>query len=55
MGITAIEFDLEIKDKKDSDNVIADHLFRMEKTIEEENEIEISANFPDEQLFVLLV
>ena len=30
------EFDLEIKDKKGSDNVIADHLSRLEKTIEEE-------------------
>ena len=30
------EFDLEIKDKKRSDNVIADHLSRLEKlTIEE--------------------
>ena len=26
------EFDLEIKDKKDCDNVIADHLSRIEKT-----------------------
>ena len=30
------EFDLEIKDKKGSDNVIVDHLSRMEKPIEEE-------------------
>ena len=30
------EFDLEIKDKKGSDNVIADHLSRLEKSIEEE-------------------
>ena len=42
------EFDLKIKDKKGSDNVIADHLSRMEKTIEEEKEIEITDNFPDE-------
>ena len=27
------EFDLEIKDKKGSDNVIADHLFRLEKKL----------------------
>ena len=26
------EFDLEIKDKKGSDNVIADHLSRLERT-----------------------
>ena len=49
------EFDLEIKDKKGSDNVIADHLSRLEKSIEEEKEIEIEENFPDEQLFVLSV
>ena len=30
------EFDMEIKDKKGSDNVIADHLSRMEKPTEEE-------------------
>ena len=49
------EFNLEIKDKKDSDNVIADHLSIMEKTTEEEKEIEIAENFPDEQLFLLSV
>ena len=48
------EFDLEIKVKKGSDNVIVDHLSRLEKTIEEEKEIEITENFPDEQLFLLL-
>ena len=32
------KFDLKIKDKKGSDNVIADHLSRMEKLIEEERE-----------------
>ena len=30
------EFDLEIKDKKGSDNVIVDHLSRMEKPTEKE-------------------
>ena len=49
------EFYLEIKDKKGSDNVIADHLFRIEKTTEEEKESEIVENFLDEQLFVLSV
>ena len=49
------EFDLEIKDKKCSDNVIADHLSRLEKTTEEEKEIEIAENFPEEQLFLLSV
>ena len=42
------EFDLEIKDKKGSDNVIVDHLSRLEKTAKKEKETEISENFPDE-------
>ena len=45
------EFDIEIKDKKGSDNVIADHLSRIEKLSEEEKRTEIEENFPDEQLF----
>ena len=49
------EFDLEIKDKKGSDNVIVVHLSRLEKSIEEEKGIEIVENFPDEQLFQLSV
>ena len=49
------EFDLEIKDKKGSDNVIVDHLSRQEKITKEGKEIKIAENFPDEQLFVLSV
>ena len=49
------EFDLEIKDKKGSDNVIVDHLSRMEIPIEKERETEIVENFPDEQLFQVSV
>ena len=49
------EFDLEIKDKKGSDNVIANQLSRMEKTTEEEKEIKIEENFPNEKLFLLSV
>ena len=49
------EFALEIKDKKGNDNVIADHLSRLEKTIEEEKESELEENFPNESLFVLVV
>ena len=47
------EFDLEIKDKKGCDNVIADHLSRVERNKAEEEEAELKENFPDEQLFQL--
>ena len=47
------EFDLEIKDKKGSDNMIVDHLSRVEKTTTQEEGSEIAENFPDEQLFQL--
>ena len=49
------EFDIEIKDKKGSDNVIANHLSRIEKPNEDEKRIEIEENVPDEQLFQLTV
>ena len=49
------EFDLEIKDKKGSDNVIADHLSRLEMIVGKGKRTEITENFPDEQLFLLLV
>ena len=49
------EFDLEIKDKKGSDNVITDHLLRMERPTEEERGIKIEENFLDEQLFQVSV
>ena len=42
------EFDLEIKDKKGSDNVIANHFSRMEKPTKEERGIEIEETFSDE-------
>ena len=45
------EFDLEIKDKKGCDNVIADHLSRVEHNEREKEETELKENFPDEQLF----
>ena len=44
---------MEIKDKKGCDNVIADRLSRVEKTKVEEEEAELTENFPDEQLFKL--
>ena len=49
------EFDHEIKDKKGSDNVITDHLSRLERTARTEKGAEIVEIFPDEQLLMLLV
>ena len=45
------EFDVEIKDKNGSDNVIVDHLSRLEITKEEKRGKEIQESFLDEQLF----
>ena len=42
------EFDLEIKDKNGSDNVIADHLSRLEMTAGNEKGTEIAKKIPDE-------
>ena len=47
------EFDLEIKDRKGCDNVVVDHLSRIEKTIVKEEGTELAENFLDEQLFQL--
>ncbi|CAN6555558.1 unnamed protein product [Malus baccata var. baccata] len=41
------EFDIEIKDKKGNDNVVADHLSRL---VHEEEALPIPETFPDEQL-----
>ena len=49
------EFYLEIKDKKGSDNVIDDHLSRLERPTEDEKGNELAENFPDKQLFQLSV
>ena len=42
------EFDIEIKDKKGSENVVADHLSRL---VHEEDPLPLTETFPDEQLF----
>ena len=49
------EFDLEIKEKKGCDNVIADHLSILERITKGEEDIEVANIFPNEQLFQLSV
>ena len=44
------EFDLEIKDKKGTDNLVADHLSWSEGL---RDEVHVNDNFPDEQLLVI--
>lgn len=44
------EFDIEIRDKKGSENVVADHLSRLELGRPDES-MDINEIFPDEQLF----
>ena len=46
---------LEIKDKKGSENVVADHLSRLEHELSSEKKLEIAEFFPDEQLFSIQV
>ena len=54
MGIIAVRFDMEIKYKKGTDNMVVDHLSRLEKTTEEKGG-EIEKEFHDEQLFLLSI
>ena len=46
-------FDIEIKDKKGSENVVADHLSRLELEQEEEEEEPIQELFLDEMLLAI--
>ncbi|XP_076891846.1 uncharacterized protein LOC143543396 [Bidens hawaiensis] len=48
------EFDVEIRDKKGSENVVADHISRLVERKEEEDALAINESFPDEQLFSVL-
>ncbi|CAN6691747.1 unnamed protein product [Malus baccata var. baccata] len=48
------EFDLEIRDKKGSENMVADHLSRLIiPTASEEDSLPLRESFPDEQLFAV--
>ncbi|CAN6557661.1 unnamed protein product [Malus baccata var. baccata] len=48
------QFDLEIRDKKGSENVVADHLSRLIiPTASEEDSLPLRESFPDEQLFAV--
>jgi len=47
------EFDLEIRDKKEVENVVADHLSRLENTEVTKREKAITTKFLDEQLFAV--
>ncbi|CAN6687778.1 unnamed protein product [Malus baccata var. baccata] len=46
------EFDIEIRDKKGSENVVADHLSRL---VHEEDVVPIPETFPDEQLMSIKI
>lgn len=45
------EFDMEIRDKKSSNNVVADHLFRPVTEENKANALPIQESFPDKQFF----
>ena len=47
------EFDLEIRDKKGSENVVADHLSRLEREEDPSKQPLIDDNFPDEFILSL--
>ena len=50
------EFDLEIRDKKGSENVVADHLSRLvQENPDEEDILPLHEKFPDEQLLAVQV
>ena len=44
------EFDLEIKDKKGTENLVTDHLSLLEGP---RDEVQVNENFPDDQLLAI--
>ncbi|KAI5323625.1 hypothetical protein L3X38_032697 [Prunus dulcis] len=48
------EFNLEIRDKKGAENVVADHLSRLTQVSEDKKDVHpLNESFPDEQLFII--
>ena len=47
------EFDLEIRDRKGTENQVADHLSRLETGVEDSSPISITETFPDEQILAM--
>ena len=47
------EYNVEIKDKKGSENLVADHLSRLELIENEASQEHINDSFPDKQLLAL--
>ena len=47
------EFDLDIRDRKGVENVVANHLSRLENSALTDKEKAIMAEFPDKKLFVV--
>jgi hypothetical protein len=48
------EFNIEIRDKKGSENTVADHLSRLESELPREQDLlPLNESFPDEQLFAI--
>ena len=48
------EFDIEIRDKKGAENVVADHLSRLPLNEDEIDAMPIDDSFPDDQLFAMI-